>query len=367
MIKKLPIYIFALFLIPSVVWGASIVRTGEMISIAPDQVVEDDFYGMGNSVVVSGSVAGDLLVTGGELTVNGKIGKDLAVLAGQVDVHGNIGDDARIVAGEVTIAGEVNGDLVVIAQNLKVLSTAKINGDILFFGNNADISGVIGGDILGANEKMRLDAEVAGGVDVSTTNLVLGDNSKIGDNVKYTSASELTRAQNSQVTNDIVRSDPVYKEDNQVKSFLIVFLITLFASLVWYLFFRKLLQKIVLHTSEHVMRNFFVGFGIFFLLPIASLILLASTLGSLLGMFLLFSYALLILASFITAGVVAGSFLGKLYSSSANLSILFIVLGVFALIGLIYIPVIGPILLTILLLLTLGSVATTLYRLLRSN
>ncbi len=367
MIKKLPIYIFALFLVPSMVWGASIVRTGEMISITPDQVVEDDFYGVGNSVVVSGSVVGDLLVAGGELTMNGKIDKDLAVLAGQVEVHGNIGDDARIVAGDVTIAGEVNGDLVVIAQNLKVLSTAKINGDILFFGTNADISGIVGGDILGTNEKMRLDAEVKGGVDVATTNLVLGDNSKIGENVKYTSLNELTRAQNSQVTNDIVRNDPVYKEDNQIKNFLIIFLVTLFASLVWYLFFRKLLQKIVVHTSEHIMRNFFIGFGIFFLLPIASLILIASTLGSLLGMLLLFSYAVLLLASFITAGVVAGLFISKLSPRSGDVPIVFIVLGVFSLIGAAYIPVIGPILLTGLVLLTLGSVATTLYRLLRSN
>ncbi len=367
MIKKLPIYIFALFLVPTIVWGASTMRTGEMISITPDQVVEDDFYGMGNAVVVSGSVVGDLLVAGGELTLNGKVGKDLAVLAGQVDVHGNVGDDARIVAGEVTIAGEINGDLVVIAQNLKVLSTAKVNGDILFFGSNADISGVVTGNILGANEKMRLDAEVGGGVDISTNNFVLGDNSKIGDNVKYTSTHELIRAQNSQVTNDIVRNDPIYKEDNQIKNFLIIFLVTLFASLVWFLFFRKLLQKIVLHSSEHLMRNFFIGFGIFFLLPIASLILIASTLGSLLGMFLLFSYALLVLASFITAGVIAGSFIGKLYPGSGDVPIVFIVLGVFASIGLIYIPVIGPVILIGLILLTLGSVATTLYRLLRSN
>ncbi len=367
MMKKLPIYIFALFLFPSIVWGASIVRTGEMISITPDQVVEDDFYGMGNAVVVSGSVVGDLLVAGGELTLNGKIGKDLAVLAGQVDVHGNVGDDARIVAGEVTIAGEINGDLVVIAQNLKVLSTAKINGDILFFGSDADISGVVTGSILGTNEKMRLDAEVGGSVDISTNNFVLGDNSKVADNVKYTSTNELTRAQNSQVTNDIVRNDPIYKEDNQIKNFLIVSLVTLFASLVWYLFFRKLLQKIVFHSNEHIVRNFFIGFGIFFLLPIASLILIASTLGSLLGMFLLFSYALLVLASFITAGVIVGSFIGKLYPGSGDVQIVFITFGVFSLIGLIYIPVIGPIILTGLILLTLGSVATTLYRLLRSN
>src|SRR3989344_4713335 len=99
--------------IPSVALASSVMRTGEAVSVAADQAVEGDFYGLGNDVTVSGEVTDDLLV----------------------------------MAGEVTVAGEVQGDLVVLAGTLKVLSTAKISGDILFFGTDAEISGEVGKSI----------------------------------------------------------------------------------------------------------------------------------------------------------------------------------------------------------------------------
>jgi cytoskeletal protein CcmA (bactofilin family) len=367
--NRLFIAFFALFFIPNVVWGASSVRTGEMVTISPDQVVEDDFYGMGNTVVVSGEITKDLLSVSADLTVNGKVGADMTVASGRVDVHGTVGEDLRVLAGEVVIAGEVKGDLVVVAKTLKVLSTAKIDGDVMFFGTDADISGSIGGDILGNSEKIRIDSEVKGGVDIATGALTLGDKADIGAGVKYTSFQELTRAQNAHITKDVVKNDPVspVDESNAFKSVLIPFLIIAFASLVWYLFFRGFLQKIVVGTRTHALRNALIGFGILFVMPIASFILIISALGSLLGMALMFAYVLLLIASFITMGVVAGSLIARTAVSSGDVSIAFILLGVFSVNVLMYVPIIGPIILVGLMLVTLGAITVHLYRFLRAG
>src|SRR3989344_3639114 len=85
--------------IPSVALASSVMRTGEAVSVAADQAVEGDFYGLGNDVTVSGEVTDDLLVIAGKVKVNGKTGADLAALAGDVQIDGVIGGDARIVAG----------------------------------------------------------------------------------------------------------------------------------------------------------------------------------------------------------------------------------------------------------------------------
>lgn len=368
-IKPLYILAFALFFIPTTVWGASIVRTGEMVSVSPDQVVEDDFYGMGSTVVVAGEVKGDLLVAGVDTTVNGKVGADMTVATAKLDIHGTIEDDVRVLAGEVVVAGEVKGDLVVVAKTLKVLSSAKINGDILFFGTDADISGMVGGDIFGTSEKIRVDSEVKGDIDITTTALTLGDKANIGGGVKYSSLNEVVRAQNAHVTKDVVRNDPVYQsqETSVVKTVLITFFIIAFASLVWFLFFRGFLQKIVISTRSHVLRNTLIGFAVLFLMPIAATILVLSALGSLLGGVLMIAYILLLVISFITMGVIAGSFIARTATNSGDVSIMFILLGVFSVNVLFYVPVVGPIMLAGLLLMTLGAVTVSVYRFLRSS
>ena len=91
-INRLFIAVFALLFIPTTVWGASVVRTGEMVTITPEQVVEDDFYGMGNTVVVSGEVTSDLLAAGADMTVNGKVGADITVVTARLDIHGTVAE-----------------------------------------------------------------------------------------------------------------------------------------------------------------------------------------------------------------------------------------------------------------------------------
>ncbi|MEZ4104402.1 MAG: hypothetical protein R3B60_03895 [Candidatus Paceibacterota bacterium] len=364
--KRFLILSFLILLIPTTVYGASIVRTGEMVMISPEQTVEDDFYALGENVAISGEVKGDVLLAGGDITLNGQAGADTLILAGLVDIHGQVADDARIVAGEVTIAGEILGDLVVVGSSLKVLPTAKIDGDIMFFGSKADISGEVGGDIYGFIDNVRVDAKVLGGIEVTTSGLVLGDQADIGAGIKYTSSNNLTRAQNAKVANEIVRNDPVAsaESDNFIKSFLIFFLITAFASLVVHLIFNRYTRNIVLYARNHTLRSVLIGFGIMFLAPIASLILLISTLGSILGLILMFVYASLVLLSLVMMGIITASFLTR-FSPTGSVSIGFIVLGVFAVNAMFYIPVVGWFVLMGLFMLTLGSLSIITYRLFR--
>jgi cytoskeletal protein CcmA (bactofilin family) len=362
---RLTLFIALFISLPGIAWGSSVIRTGEAISVASDQAVEGDFYGVANDIIVSGEVASDFIVAGVNLTVNGKVGADLSALASLVDIYGTVGDDARIVASDVTIAGEVLGDLVVVAGSLKVLSTAKITGDIIFYGTQADINGEVGKSILGTMEKVRIDGAVGGDIDIKTSGLVLGDRADVVGMVRYTSANELVRSPNAMVAGKVVKNDPVVAEVNSLKEILVPVLIMLFTALVWFLFLRRLLDKVVAQTNDYSLRSMLIGFGLFFLVPIAVLILIMSTLGSLLGLTLLFIYFVLISASVAISGVVTGSYLAKLVSKSSAVTIPFILLGTAVTIAVCFIPVLGPVAFMGLLFVTLGALTTHLYRLVR--
>ncbi len=362
---RISLLIVSILTLPSMALASSVLRTGESVTITAQQSVEGDFYGLSNDVAISGEVTGDLLLVGTNITVNGNIGSDASLLGGGVAVEGVIGDDARIVAGEVTITGEVLGDLVVVAGSLKVLSTASVQGDIIFFGTSADIAGTVGKSIFGTSEKIRVDGAVGGDIDIKTTGLTLGEQADVTGVVKYMSAAEIVRAQNARVAGAVVKNDPVMADANEAKNILVPLLVVLFAALVWFLFFKRLLGNVVTHSVEHTLRSMLIGFGLFFLVPIAVGILVMSTLGSLLGITLFFAYFVLIFVTLTVLGITLGAYIAKLTTKKATVSIPYIVLGTSVAVALSLVPLVGPIVLLATFLITLGAVSTHLYRLVR--
>lgn len=360
------VVVFISLLLPYSTFADTVVRSGETVSISDDQVVDGDFYGLGGTVAVSGKATEDLLLIGGNVTVNGEVGGDLAIIGGTVDVHGTVADDVRIVGGTVVIAGDVAGNLVVVASDLKVLSTATIGGDLLFFGGVADISGTIDNNILGTSEKMRIDGKVDG-VDVKTGDLVLGSRADIANNVSYNSTHEFTRAQEAKITGKIIYNNISPATNNNVRSAVVVLLVFLFSALVAHLFLKPFTLKVVNSLEGQTLRYFGIGFGVMFLTPIAGIILLVSTLGSVLGLLLLSLYLVLLCLTFALVGVVTGSFIMRLTKYAKTVSVLTIVAGVVVVNLLFYVPIVGPLIFIGLLTLTLGIIAEKIINLLRSQ
>lgn len=355
-----------LMLLPNLV-SASTVRGGESVVITKEQIVEGDFYSVAEEIFNSGEIKGDLLTTGISLTTNGLVGGDITAVSGKVDVSGVVNDDVRVMSGEVVISGEIKGDLVVVGGDLKVLSTASIAGDVIIYGASADIAGSVGRNIHGSIENLRLDGKVAGEVNIKTTNLTLGERADIAGNLTYTSPKELVRAQNATVVGQVSRQDVVL-EKASAKDFVIVFLVLLFSALAWYLFFRQILFKVIDQSIVHGVRSFMIGFGFIFVLPIASIILLFSTLGSFIGLALLCMYVIVLLAGVIAVGPIVGHLLLKNFSkfSGEKHAILSIILGVLATVALFYVPFLGFILILFIAILAIGSVAVLTYRTLRN-
>lgn len=353
-------------MLPQVALASSVVRSGETVGVAANQAVEGDFYGLGNSIAVSGEITEDLLAVGGALKVNGQVGKDLLVVSGTADIDGVVGEDVRLLSGEVVVSGEIKGDLVVVAGKLTVLSTAVIDGDILFFGSEASIAGKVGKSIYGTSEKVTIDGVIGGDVDVSTLYLSLGDQAAITGSIKYRSENELTRAQNAQVSGKVVKSDPLNIEVETAKDYVVPFLMVLFASLVWYLMFPRLLEKVSMHSLMHPHRAFIIGFALLMLTPLVSGIFIISNLGALLGVSTLFLYVGVVVMSIPITSTVVGIAMSHFAKKGDNVSMLKVILGTISIFVLMFIPLIGPILFIYVFMLTLGSLVTHLYRGIRS-
>jgi cytoskeletal protein CcmA (bactofilin family) len=363
------IIIIALFgvFVPSA-QAETVVRTGEAISIADDQRVEGNFYTLGSTVSLSGTVAGDVVAAAGTVSINAPVEHDVLVLGGTVGVNATVTEDVRIIGGDVTIADHVAGSVFVVGGRVSILSTATIDGDVLLVAGEVVIEGTIKGDVLGVAERVRVDGSI-GELDMKVAGLTLGDRAVVSGDVLYTSQADIVRAPGAQVTGTITKNDVVATESTSspYRGAAMAFLVSLFASLSLYLVAKRPLSLYARQATDNIAREGFIGFGLLAAVPVAIFILMVSVLGLFLGLSLLAIFLMTIVLALPLMNVIVGTLIGRTFQNTHEVNTLLITLGALAVQMMLFVPVIGPILLFILFLVTIGGVATGIYRLLKSQ
>ena len=368
--KHFGILSLSLFILcmPVLVKAETVVRIGEDISVDADQTVNGDYYvssGFTGTATMSGAVTEDMYAAGGVVTVNGTVGKDLTIFGGSAQVHAKVADDVRIVGGEVTIAENVGGDVFVIGGTLTILSNVVIGGDVIFYGGTGEINGKIGGSVLGSATTLRIDAEVGKNIDVTSSNAItLGDKAKIGGFVRYASPENIVRAQNASIGGDVTKNEfggVIVTPQSKVRAGLIPVFVTLFATLVLYLFFKRRLVQMVAFVHSAPLKSAVVGISVAILAPVVGLILLVTVLGSLVGI-LLFGFGIVMYSLGIAlAGAVFGSYLRQWLTSRSEITLLWLALGTLTMHLLLLIPIIGFAIFVGLVCISMGSVLLSFY------
>jgi cytoskeletal protein CcmA (bactofilin family) len=346
----------------------TVLRSGESVSVASDRVVEGDFYGLAGNVTVTGEVTEDAILIANQVTINGSVNTDVHALAATVDVFGAVGDDVRVVAGDVTVGESIAGDLVVIGNSLDVLSSATITGDVLFFGGQATIAGSVGGSVLGSMEQIRVDGPVQGNVSVTATQVTLGDGAAVAGDVRYTSALQVTRAADAQVAGEITRNEPEAAGNFNPRTSAIIFLVSLFSILLWYLLFGRSLDRIIVSSQSHWTRKSLIGLGLLIFLPPLALMAMITMIGGLVGAILLLWIGFIFLLSLLFAPAIVGATFVRLTGLSKRVTVLWsLVLGAVLVHLTLLVPNLGLLVVFLVVVLGVGTLAEETLRIVRGD
>jgi cytoskeletal protein CcmA (bactofilin family) len=168
----LSLVIFPLFVMVSPTLSAE-TRYGETVIIRSDEVVNDDLYIAGETVIIDGLVKGDAVIAARQAMVNGKVEGDLMAAGRSISINGSIGDDARI-AGQVLTLGtkaKVTDDMMAAGMSLENQVGSLIGGDLNFGGMQVLLAGAVG-----KNVRVGVDTlEVSGSVGKNLDATVVGD------------------------------------------------------------------------------------------------------------------------------------------------------------------------------------------------
>jgi len=356
------------FWLPKTLLAETVYRSGENITITADQVVEGDFYAISQvwgEVIVSGEIEGDVYSLAGNITVNGSVAGDLALFGNTVQIYGTVSDDVRVAGLNVTLAGPVEGDVFVYAGKLTILSTASVGGNVFFFGGEGSIDAPVSGSVFGQAKQLQINSTVSKSVDITTEqSLILGEKASIEGDIRYTSGFPLTRFPGAVIKGGVVKNSAPLPASMEI---LIVTagLVLVFVSLCMLLILRKHLRPLSeLVMNKNLLSGLF-GIGIILIMPFAIGILYYAQVGILFALILLFGILLAITLAASLSGIVFGVILSSLIlgkKSKETISITWTIIGSVALTAILLIPYLGPPLVILIILTTLGGLVQLIYR-----
>ncbi|HTY07795.1 MAG TPA: polymer-forming cytoskeletal protein, partial [Candidatus Edwardsbacteria bacterium] len=157
MSKSLFVFLAAALLLASPLLALTM-RSGDQITVAKGEVIDDDLFAAGSKVTIDGTVNGDVFAFAGDVVIRGKIKGELFAFAGTVVTADTVAGPVRAFAGEVNNSGFVAGNFTAFCGRLK--QDGVLGRDATIKCGQAQIGGIIGRD-LGLEAK---NAEVSGAV-----------------------------------------------------------------------------------------------------------------------------------------------------------------------------------------------------------
>jgi len=291
-------------------------RTGDTVTVASGEVVDNDLYVAAQTVTIDGTVDGDLWAAGSKIIVNGIVTDSVMAVGQTIDISGDVGHAMRVAGTTINIRGDVDGDLMVAAGEVNIASTAKIKGDLLLGAGNVRIDGLIEGDIKGGGGEVIISNGVGGDVELKVESLTILSTANIGGDLSYTSEEEADIQSGAQIAGATTHKLPEIKE-KQAKAFpfvlfsgvlgkVIGFLMALIAGLVIILIVPRRLTSIAEAIRSRPGPSAGWGAIILFLTPIAAIIVCLTIVGIPVGLIALALWGIAIYLAQIPVGLLIG-------------------------------------------------------------
>jgi len=384
MIKKI-VLVFALAVLvtaPACAFGAT-VKGGEIYSLRPGDIINDNLYAAGGSVNIAGTTNGDLIIAGGNLIVSGPVSGDVAAAGGTISITSNIAGDVRIAGGNIVISSPVAGDLIAAGGQISVAPGSIIGKDVQIAGGNISYEGQTNGSLDIKGETVYIDGTVAKDAVIRAQNIKLGPNAKIQGKLDYYSNNQIALETGASVKGETNFHKVSLANDNTEKgvkgfkiaffSFLTIIAILKFvagiaAALILFYFFKPqtsaVLESSILKFWPEALRGFIVLVAV----PVAVILSFITIIGSALGVIaLLFYMAMIAIASIVTVLLFAKLCIKYLFhKENYELNWWVIVISSLALAVVSLIPVVGWIVGFVIFLSALGSTSKFIYSKIRA-
>ena len=368
-IKKRSFWIvFILLLIASLVATHSttakkegdVEKTGKIVVLPKNEVVESDYFAAGSSATISGTVKGDAYIVAGTIDFEGTIDGDLIAAGGVINVRGTVTDDLRLCGGQVIISGDIKGNLTVAGGSVTLTDSANINGSLITAGGNVNIFGPIGDNAIIGAGNLTIGNRIGGNVNAGAGEIKLTSNALIAGDLNYYSRAKAQIQEGAEVKGEVSHKIPHEVSPGRVlgAGFIFYLIFEVISALIVGLLLLKIYPNFVDRVVDIIQVKSLNSLGIGFLgiivIPVIFLILILTIIGIPLGIIIILPYFIYLYLSKVFVSLFIGRRLLKLFGTSLRSGwALLIGLVIFVIVT--SIPFIGGIIYLIFLILGFGA------------
>ncbi|MBC7328217.1 hypothetical protein H5T87_08925 [bacterium] len=320
----------------------------ETTYIPPGEVIKESYFWAGDTIDFNGHALKDIVLVGKNVRIYGVIEGDVIAFAQKVMIVGEVKGNVRAAGETVDIEGKVGRSVSLAGKYVEVGKSANIGWDVIAGAQRLYVDGRVGGDVKGSASEAILAGEVDGNVNLKTDELSVLPTVHIKGNLFYSAEREAVIPKEAKVDGKVV-----YKPKSEVPPKplpagfpfavkLLILLGFLLTGVIMVLLFPRHMREISIDMVERPWAKLGWGFLVLIATPIGALLIALSVIGLPLTFILFGLYLIALYLATPLVGVALGAKLlqllkkkmyPNLYASMAVGTIIFFLLGQIPLIG----------------------------------
>ncbi len=346
-------------------------RSGDRVVVAKDEIIRDDLYVFGSTIEIQGRVDGDVFAFGRSVTVTGVVNGDLMGAGGTTAIHGEVGGSVRRCGGTLLLTGNVGDDLLVAAGTVKLGPNAGVGRDVMIVAQSAGIAGHVGRNLSAAVGELSLAGTVEGDLGGQIDSLSLSDSAVVGGDLRYTSDREAELAAGASVGGTMTReADPSGERMAAANDWVGTLIGVLALGLLFVHLVPDFGRRTLATLSASPWRS--LGMGVVLLLGVPAAIMVLLIVGLYIGgwwpaLAPLAAYGVALVLGFVVVGELLGDHVLKRFGRGGIHRGWVLVCGLALLTLMIRVPILGPGVGALSVVLGLGALGLTLWRTSRTS
>ncbi len=339
-------------------------RSGNQVTVAQNETVNDDLYLAGGTIDVLGTVQGDVVATGGTINIPGSVTGDVIAAGGTINLSGQVGGSVRTAGGTVNVNAPVGGDVVSAGGSVNIGPNARITRDMLVGAGSATIDGQVGRNVNVGSGELAINGTVGGNVRSEGAAPRLGEEAVINGSLTYASNQQASIPSGAQVRGGVEQRAVQQAETNPVLSSAIDWLRAvvglLILGLLFILLFPRAGRRSVDSLRTSPWASLGIGFALLILVPIVAVLAVVAGAfvgGWWVGLVVLAAYIVAVALSVPIAGMSLGDWALDRFGRGRAALGWALLLGVVVLMLVSLVPFLGGIVLFLAVLFGLGALA----------
>ncbi|OGD84587.1 hypothetical protein A2165_02415, partial [Candidatus Curtissbacteria bacterium RBG_13_40_7] len=258
-------------------------KTKKNVILPKEEIVNKDYFAVGDTVTLAGTVNGDAYIAGGIVNIEGQVNGDLIAAGGTVNLKGNITNDARVAGGEIVVSSQIDGNLTVLGGSVNIASGANVGGSLVSGSGNLNVFAPVGKGATIGSGNVTLGSTIDGDVVAGVGQLILTPNASVAGNLTYWSDQDVQVQPGAEILGQTTHNFPPKPQKDQpqkvfAKVALTFKIIGFISALIIGFLLIRFLPVFTKKTTETINQKFWNSLGLGFLsivlIPIVFIILI---------------------------------------------------------------------------------------------